>query len=278
MMLVSYANVEDQMTTNKSGPRKETRQVENPHQWDSFVLPTYVDSPDLNPKELFAICTAQEQRTKKRDVANVLDDFAKFYLFDRPLFGVSAEWSNSGYSLLFTIPEPVNKIPDTDWRYAEFVKHLKALDDHELRWVLVARWLKEENICEPDKFLPPDVLRRALKKVRVMQVRSSPTDVYLWRLVRIWLPYFGNLNEDRRKIPASRRGPGDALVNMGYSKDAVSWSLETHSLIQAITNWLAERSTTPHSKRVSARTLANSYSKVLASTREVISDVAKAKR
>lgn len=242
--------------------------------WDLFRLPT--GSPPMgasSPRELFEECSAHERHAQKSDVIDVLNEFARFYLFDRPLFGEGSVWTNDGYPLLFTIRKPkIVKSSQTDWRYAELLRHLKNLDDRELRWVLIARWLNVEGVCEPEHFLPATVFRRMLKKTRVAKIRVSSTAVYQWRLVRIWLPYFENLLADIGRVPKSHRGPGEALVKLGYLEDAVKWSLERRSAIYAATNWLEQRKTTNSSKQLSARTLENAYSRVMVAMRKADSD------
>jgi hypothetical protein len=244
--------------------------------WDSFELPTgKEETRATSPDELFEECASKEQRTKKSNVVEVLNDLARFFLFNRPLFGESADWSRDEHPLFFTIRRSPGKTVRSDWRYTELLRHLKALNEPELRWVLIARWLKQEGICEPDSFLPASVLRRILKKTRAAKIRLSSTDVYLWRLVRIWLPYFEYLLADARRIPKSHRGPGEALVKLGYLKDAVKWSLEKRSAVQAVANWLEQRNMMNRSKQPSARTLENAYSRVLVAMRKANSDVEK---
>ncbi len=273
------------MTVRKSKRILQPRKSRNDgdmrvSEWDSFKLPidqalTYASSP----KELFEECTAHEQRTNKSKVAGLLDKIARFYLFDRPLFGQGSDWTKDGYPLLFTIPKPkIVKSLKTDWRYAELLRYLKELDDPELRWVLIARWLKVEGVCEPEHFLPASIFRRMIKRTKASRIQLSSTDIYLWRLVRIWLPYFEYLLADIGRAPMSHRGPGEALVKLGYLEDAVKWSLEKRSAVPAVTTWLEQRNTTNNSKQLSARTLENAYSRVLVAIRKADSDVEKFQR
>jgi hypothetical protein len=257
----------------KSRNDSETRVT----QWDSFELPTgSVQTYALSPSELFEECTANERRISKSNVMHLLDRLARFYLFDRPLFGQGSDWTNDGYPLLFTIRKPkIVKTSKSDWRYAELLRHLKNLDDPELRWILIARWLNVEAVCDPEDFLPASMFRRMLKKTRAAKIRLSSTDVYLWRLVRIWLPYFEYLLADLNRAPRSHRGPKEALVKGGYLEDAVEWSLQKRSAVQAVTSWLEQRNTPKGSKQLSARTLENAYSRVMVAMRKADSDVEK---
>jgi transposase len=249
-----------------SRPRKtQSNARATPKVWAHFELPT--GSPTtfaLNPGELFAECSAQEQRAKKSNVVGLLDKLARFYIFDRPLFGEAPDWANDGYPLLFTIRKPTNlKSSKVDWRYSELLRYLKNLDDPELRWTLIARWLNIEGVCDPEHFLPSHIFRRMLKKTRANTIRLSPSDIYLWRVVRIWLPYFEYLLSDLRKISLKHRGPLEALVKIGYSENAVRCALAKRSAVQAVTSWLELRSEMTSGKRLSARTLENAHSRVL---------------
>jgi hypothetical protein len=274
------------MTTEKperSGQgRKTPRQPANAtfrySHWDlGRLVPHPLGPGPWNPTKLFAECSAQEETLRGINMRNVFASMHRFYLFGYPLFGEASNSANEGYPLQFTIGRPKSiRKAKVDWRYAELLRYLKELKDTELRWLLIARWLSEEDICSPEEFLPRGVLRRMLEKARARTMPLSPRDLYHWNLVKIWYPYFEALFIEIGRVPKSHRGPGETLVKLGYLEDAVRWSLGKRSVVQAAAIWLEQRNTTINSrKRLSARSLENAYSRVNVAMRNADSDFEK---
>jgi hypothetical protein len=244
----------------------------------SELAPRPLGPGPWQPKELFAACSTQEQILKQIDMAEAFVSMRRFYLFSFPLFGDSSNFANEGYPLQFTIGPPKGlRSSKVDWRYTELLRHLKELNDKELRWLLLARWLSAEGVCTPEEFLPAGVLKRMLDKVRLRMMRLSPSDMYLWYLVKIWQPYFEALLTELGNMPKNCLGPGATLLERGYRRDAIESSIRKRrrSPIQAITGWLEERESIEHDKELPARTLENAYSRIEVAMRNADSDFEK---
>lgn len=254
--------------SNESGKTKYSH-------WNLFMLaPRPLGRGPRNPSEIFESCSAQEQILKRIDMGKAFVSIHRFYLFGFPLFcDETANFANEGYPLHFTISRPKGTKKSTaNWRYTELLRYLKELNDTELRWLLVARWLDAEGVCEPEDFLPKAVLKRMLAKIRSRTMRLSPRDMYLWDLIRIWSPYFEALLTELRNMPKNSLGPGLTLVKRGYRQDAVESSLKKRSPIPAIAGWLEERERISGRKQLPARTLENAYSRVEVAMRNADSD------
>jgi hypothetical protein len=216
-------------------------------------------------KELFERCEFEERHAKEAKVTDALERAARFHVFERPLFTKGLEKANS------------RKIVIRGRRYSELLRDLRKVKDIESRWILIARWLKNEGICEPEEFLPPPVLRRALKRVRSATTKLSPTKLHYWRLMTIWMPYFDSLFHDRSAVSKTHRRVEDELMKLGYSRDAVKFSrprneeefsMRKRSSVQAVAGWLEERGPLRGAKHVSAGTLKNAYSDVSVALKE----------
>jgi len=231
-----------------------------------------LDPSKLAPSDLFVECSAQEKLLAKINMRDYLESLDKFYLFSFPLFGEGSNWANELYPLQFTIGLPKRKSvkgADNAARYSELLSYLKKLDEPELRWLLIARWLYLEGVCEPEDILPSEVLQRVIKRSRRQRMKPSPPDLNLWRLVRIWRPYFEKLLTDRQNEPKSYRGPREALLKLGYTQDAIESALDKSSTIQAAASWFELR------KVKDAHTVEKAYSRVEVAMRKVHSDIQK---
>jgi hypothetical protein len=185
---------ERQSSTNKA--RKEGGFVEGKGRQVSKHQSTAL--PKMQPSELYALCEQHEKTIEKRDYRKNLQLLYEHWLFARPLFESKPlagykpfDRFNQGlYPYRFSIAQGLS-IPRSKvgWRYRKLLENLKKLPGCELRWLLIARWLKQERVCEPKQFLPDDVLRNLVKKFSQRE-RVSPTDFRDGMIVRTWLPYF----------------------------------------------------------------------------------------
>ncbi len=216
------------------------------------------------PPDIFAKCEAREHQIGKFSTKEVLQAGDRLYLFTFPLFSDKpGDWSNDAYPLQFTIPQPKGAKGSNDgWRYTELLRHLKKIDETEMRWLLIARWLYDAGVCEPEEFLPEGVLQRILKRLSKRRMQISPSDLSRWQLVTIWRPYFENLLLARKKLPRTNRGPRNSLLELGYSEDAIDLASGKRSAVQITTSWLELRKGMNVRKRMTARTLENAYSRV----------------
>lgn len=225
-------------------------------------LPTEVYD-ETTPSGLYAMCMDAEAKLEKMDIGELLASSAWFLLFEIPLFksyppgdcDPPNERRYHGYPYSFSIDGPDAKVSEPDWRYRQLLRLLKQFGDAELRWLLVARWLHEEDVCEPDEFLPPTILRHLFKRYLAQTAKFSTTDCRIWCLIKIWSRYFSPLQDAARKIPKTDRHRTESLAKLGYDSDAIHWVLVTRSLVRAITSWLQGRG------KGDARSLENAYSR-----------------
>ena len=176
----------------KRAAKSTKKSSTNISSWRSVGLPFQLSPPIhvSDRKDLFEKCTLEERRAKEERVKYALEKAAWFHIFENSLFGKGSEKGNNGHSLRLTIYGPPTKVIRREWRYSELLKHLQTTEDVESRWIFIARWLKDEGICEPEEFLPRQVLRHALKRVRSAITSLSPTAIHYWRLMSIWMKYF----------------------------------------------------------------------------------------
>jgi hypothetical protein len=230
---------------------------------DALVtLALLASDPDAllrDPRELFKACMDREQLLERTGIKAILRSIDRFFLFDFPLFeDKPGDFANGGYPLQFTITRPEDaKGPNAEWRYTELLRHLKKLHERELRWLLIARWLDEEDVCEPEEFFPERMLEQMLKRHNAQMMCTSPADLFHSYLVRIWHPYFSNLLADLRGLPKNYRRGREALVKRGYEPLAVEYALGLRSAVRATVGWLDEVR-----GKGEARTLENAYSRV----------------
>jgi hypothetical protein len=210
------------------------------------------------PGDLFEACTAREQQIAKFSTKEVLRAGDRVFLFGFPLFcDKPGEFANDFYPLEFTIARPKDaKGSNPGWRYTELLRHLKKLDETGLRWLLIARWLYDAGVCEPEEFLPEEVLKHMLQRLAERRMRISPSDLFRWQLVTVWRPYFEYLLRDRHKLPRTNQTPRNSLLKIGYLEDAIDLASGKRSAVHITTSWLELR------KGMTARTLENAYSRV----------------
>jgi hypothetical protein len=227
-------------------------------------LATELGPGPWKPRDLFAACEAREQKIAMYSTKEFLQALDRIFLFTFPLFDDKpGNWANSHYPLQFTIARPEDaKGSNAAWRYTELLRHLKNLDETELRWLLIARWLYDAGVCEPEEFLPKEVFLRMLKRIAKKRMQISPSDLSLWQLVKVWWPYFENLLNDLHRLPKTRRWPGNSLLKIGYREDAIALAIGKRSTVQVTTSWLALRNGLEATKGMNARTLENAYSRV----------------
>jgi hypothetical protein len=216
-----------------------------------------------------------EAKLEKMGIRKIQSSWATWSMFMPPLFDRDPSGDNDpsnerryhGYPFSFSISGPDSKVSEPDWRYRQLLRLLKEFDDTELRWLLLARWLSEESICEPDEFLPPAILESLIKRYKAQTAKLSERDCLVWNLISIWHLYFSELQVAARKLPKRLRDHQQALAKLGFDPAAVHWILGTRSLVPAITRWLEERG------KGDARSLENAYSRGQSSRRRIQPDL-----
>ena len=161
--------------------------------WVSFPFGLFDQFWKLQPAEIFDLCEAQEKRFETINGNQFLKSLDRMRLFGGPVF------SDEPKSQTRKVQEFGRRQGSKpEWRYTELVKTLKKLHDVELRWLLIARWVESEGICKAEEFLPKETLKRLLKRAQNARLKvSTPGDLRLARLIRIWLPYFERLLHER---------------------------------------------------------------------------------
>jgi hypothetical protein len=200
---------------------------------------------ERNARGLFNECLSREKLLKKAKFLELKEAFVTAPL-NRPLHK----------------PDP-SAAPEVQLlaTYLVLRTAMKEAKNNEERWVYLARWLKQEGICEPKQFLP-SVTYRCLKQAYQKHLKGiSFTDPFYFELVRTWEPYFKDLLNDRKKTPDV-----DALRNLGYDSKSVDLLIRKpwRSPVELACEWLAQRGAIRSKRRDPdpARILRNAYSRV----------------
>lgn len=216
----------------------------------------------LQPPELYRQCLECERTLTKENFETLKIMLLKAAYFGRPVFEPPPELDPSSIK-----PERDLKIRTAIWegnKYCDIVEVLRKAKGKDARLFLLAWWLKQENICEPEDLLGPDALRRMANQY----FRGfSFTDSRYASLVDTWLPYFEKLLNDLRYAQKSSGGPVPKLVNAGYDELAVQCALRKRSAIAAACEWLVGRET--FGRQLDAPTLRNAYSRFSGTRRTI---------
>jgi hypothetical protein len=227
----------------------------------------------VRPQDLFAQCRAKEQRLEKLSVRDQVQQGLKEYLFIyHPLFvtvspgryeRLLVKLAEERYPFDFSIIRRKEiQISEPEWRYKQILEHVKKLERKELRLLCIARWLKQEGVCEPEDIMPSVLMQSVLKQF-AQKERISIKDLRHWYLVTIWRPYFERLLDALKAAPKTNRGPAEGLIKQGYEEVAVKAAEGKRSPIQATASWLESS----HGD-LEARTLEKAYSRVQVSRRK----------
>jgi hypothetical protein len=209
--------------------------------------------------ELYLQCLAAKQNSMK-DLGKLKLIFVKDLLFGQPLFEPPP-----------TVDESSALDQETDlkfrrqfweaYKYRHILDLVRAERKREARLLLLAHWLSQENVCEPEDIVGIELLQRLAKKTfRCL----SPSDFDHADRVRKWLPYFERLLTDYRAY----KGAASELAKLGYDKTAVLAARRKRSAIPAACEWLAARRDSV--SNVDAPVLQNSYSRVYGPKRRLV--------
>ena len=250
------------------GGRRGSRDAANA--WVSLSPTSFGQVWKLQPRAFFKVCSSMEKRFEAINGNQFLESLDRMRLFEGPVFSEESESparKAHEFGLLITRPRGSK----AEWRYTELVKKLHKVQETELRWLLIARWLEREDVCKAEEFLPKEILKRLLKRAESARPKVLPRDLQLARLIRIWLPYFERLLHDRDALLTKRRGIGQAmkeLSGMGYIEGAVDSIVGKQKPVQAVITWLTSRGEVGRGT-AKERTLENAYSRVEAAKRKV---------
>jgi hypothetical protein len=197
--------------------------------------------------DLYQQCLAKQQNSMKQDLGKLKLILAKEFLFGRPLFVSPPVVDESS---------AINKQTDLKIRtqlweagkYRGILEALRAQTKQEDRLLLLAWWLNQENVCEPEDIVGSRILRQLAKKLFGF---LSTKDFHHAEAVRAWIPYFDKLIRDSRVIKDNSK-----LVGQGYDERAVWAVFKKRSPIASACDWLAPR------LGVDSPTLVNAYSRI----------------
>lgn len=201
--------------------------------------------------ELYRQCLAKQNSTKQ-DPGKLKLIFARGFFFGRPLFEPPPTADESSA----INKETDHKIRRQLWeagKYRHILDLVRTQTKREGRLFLLARWLSQEKVCEPEDIVGIELLRRLAKKT--FRILSS-SDFHHAGRVRKCLRYFEKLLTDF----GTHKGAVSELVKLGYDEAAVGAARRKRSAIPAACEWLAGRRDSV--SNVDALTLQNAYSRV----------------
>jgi hypothetical protein len=160
---------------------------------------------ELSPKGLYADCIAVERglQRENRYFRLLLGDslLSGRIFFDDPIgntefFAKLKEYGWPPNSMAARVPG--SRLSKYEWRYRELIQILKQQADPYLRWIVIARWLKQEGVCEPEEFLPMSFRKEIAKRYR-KQLPESPADLLNRAFILNWKIYFERIREELEK-------------------------------------------------------------------------------
>jgi hypothetical protein len=199
------------------------------------------------PDRLYEECTAAERKAVKIDLDPIKILFAKSLFFGQALFDPAP---------VMTADPVKNKEADLKIRtllwqggkYRDILEVLRHCANRQKRLFVIARWLKQENVCEPEDIIGPEHFRKLARKNFDFLSESGFEHA---NRVCVWLPYFKRLLEDLKHRTNAQ------LVRLGYDRSAVEDARGKRSAVAAACSWLASGEGS-----ADALTLRNAYSRL----------------
>lgn len=195
-------------------------------------------SSGSSPKELYQSCATRERNLDRAGLDRIFEWLTRELIF-QPLFATYSESASA-------VPNADSRgrvIDEAIWRgnkYRELRELLAKSKGIEARWILLARWLRQEGICEPEQFLPKEMDLKTLTRKLWRGTRRQ--DCFYVTLVEIWRPYFLRLLDDRDRLKANGvRRIGQELENLGYDAAAIGVAVHEKRPLEAIYSWLSLR-------------------------------------
>lgn len=200
--------------------------------------------------DLYQQCLASQQNSMEQDLGKLKLILAKALLFGRPLF-VSPPVVDESSAINKQIDLRVRKQLWEAGKYRGILAALRAQTKQEDRFFLLAWWLNQEKVCEPEEIIGSRMMRQLAKKSFGF---LSTNDFHHAGAVRAWIPYFEKLIGDSRVVQDKSK-----LVKQGYDETAVLAVYRKRSPIASACDWLAPR------LGVDSPTLVNAYSRIYGS-------------
>jgi hypothetical protein len=212
---------------------------------------------------LFRLCMERQTRIMAPLYAKNLKQLTQELLFGTRLFWpypiggwkpFEETFNKADNPLTFSVAQNENdNRSTTEWRYDELLSLLREEADRHRRLLLLARWLKQEGICQPEEFLPRVVLDNLIRRYR-KAARFSDANTAHWALVTNWKRYFAALHVDLQEARSTGANPKTFLVERGYYAKAIECALNKRTVQSAALHWTHEQT------NISLHTLQNSLS------------------
>src|SRR5579864_2021288 len=149
-------------------------------------------SSELSVQEMFKDCMAREQRILGSNYKKNVHSVHQNSLFGVPLFWpdpiggygpFERQFSRSQMPFTFSVAQySYDESSTPEWRYSKLLELLRAEKDLDLCWLILARWMKQEKVREPEDFLPKPILDRLLRRY-MQSIRASASDLSHWAAV-----------------------------------------------------------------------------------------------
>jgi hypothetical protein len=206
-----------------------------------------IDNPgvgEISPRELHNRLLHQEEQLSEDAFKWLQTQFANQRFFCYPIFDpphlVSDECRES--------------LSDPGVKYNFLLLLLRTCRTSEDRLFILATWLHQEGICQPEDLLGEDFSRYRRKALRGSRGRLSITDLRQAFIVNKWEPYF------ERLLLAQRDGLD--LRRLGFEEPAVQSALCKRSPIAAACDYVSSH------LEVDSPALANAYSRIFSKVKE----------
>jgi hypothetical protein len=219
-------------------------------------------------RELYKEGMARERRLLDSSYANVKEKWLAYYkdvLFTSPVFW---PYTIGGFQPFEKTFHPSHnrftysvarsggeKSSIGKWRYFKLLRLLRREKDAEMRLLLLARWLKQEGVCEPEKFLPKPIIDRLVQRF-FRSRRISPTALSYWAVITGWKAYFVRLQAAVRNVRSEDQDRESVLQKQGFTLETINYAIaHKNSVLSAVMHWIGER------RHIELATLRNAYSK-----------------
>ena len=194
------------------------------------------------PRELYSKCVESEERLNDKGVwerikLGIVQSLAFPPLFEsEPASGAAPAQGEDEASL-----DTLTRAAFLGQRHRDLVELLGKCSSNEARLLVLARWLKQEGVCQPREFLPRKIYQKSARNAFGQRKPFSATD---WRYVFIvdaWKPYFERLVGDLRTIEKGTKRHGrEQLLSTGFEEGAVDLVLASkkRAVLPAVCEWL----------------------------------------
>lgn len=199
------------------------------------------------PAQLFEECSAAQGDACRFDLTPLKFALAKALLFGQPLFEPSPVVEHKPSFMNKNTYLKIRREFEQANKYRDLLNLLRECNQKN-RLFVIAWWLKQEGVCEPEDILGSEEIRKLTRKRLGFLSTSEFKNA---NRVRAWLPYFERLLRDLGNRSRS------ALVRLGYEGTAVEAARGKRSAVEAACNWLADREPI-----CDALTLRNAFSKI----------------